>query len=86
MALGIPVVATSVATEGLPIIDGKDVLIADSADDFADSVIRVLNDSLLQTSLGSNGQSIVRKKYDWKIIAERLDTIYHQVLRTPTVQ
>jgi glycosyltransferase involved in cell wall biosynthesis len=86
MALGIPVVATSVAAEGLAILDGKDVLIADSADGFAESVIRVLNDSKLQISLGSSGQSIVRNKYDSKIIAGRLDTIYHQVLRTPTVQ
>jgi glycosyltransferase involved in cell wall biosynthesis len=86
MALGIPVVATSVAAEGIAILDGKDVLIADSADGFAESVIRLLNDSKLQMSIGSGGQSIVREKYDSKIIARRLDTIYHQVMRAPTVQ
>lgn len=86
MALGIPVVATSVATEGLPLKQGKDVLVADSPDDFAQSVINVLNDKKLQRTIGTNAQSIVRNRYDWKKIAERLETIYNEVQSAPTVE
>ncbi len=86
MALGIPVVATSVATEGLPLMNGRDVLVEDSADGFAKCVVRVLADTALQHSLGSHAQSIVREKYDWKTITEKLDSIYHHVLTDPSAE
>lgn len=86
MALGIPVVATSIAMEGLPLLHGRDVFVADSADDFAQAVVNILNDKNLRQMMGVNAQSIVRNNYDWKTIAERLETIYQEIPGTPTVK
>jgi sugar transferase (PEP-CTERM/EpsH1 system associated) len=82
MALGIPVVATSIAMEGLPVQHGRDILVADSPDDFAQSVILLLNDEKLQRMLGANAQSVVRNLYDWKRIAIQLEKIYKDALVT----
>lgn len=82
MALGIPVVATSIAMEGLPVQSGRDILVADSPDDFAQSVVQLLNDEKLQRMLGANAQSVVRNLYDWKRIGIQLEKIYKDVLVT----
>lgn len=78
MALGLPVVATSIAAEGLPIKHGKELLIADSADDFAEAVVKVLLDTNLQKTLGASAKHIVRDLYDWERIVRKLEDVYEQ--------
>ena len=80
MALGIPVVATSIAMEGLPVQHGRDILVADSPDDFAQSVVHLLNDEKMQRVLGANAQAVVRNLYDWKRIAVQLEKIYNDLI------
>ena len=55
MAYGVPVVATPVAAEGMNLTHGHDVLIADSAADFAQAVIRLHQDPVLWEQLAVNG-------------------------------
>lgn len=80
MALGVPVVATAIAKEGLPVKDGKDILVADSPEAFAQAVVTVLRDNNLRQRLGANGQSIVRELYDWKKIVDQLEKTYIKVV------
>src|SRR5207253_2938807 len=42
MAMGSAVVSTSIGAEGLPVTDGKDLLLADSPQDFADRTVALL--------------------------------------------
>jgi glycosyltransferase involved in cell wall biosynthesis len=46
-----PVVSTSVGADGLPIVDGKHLLIADDAPGFADACARLLRDHELRSAL-----------------------------------
>ncbi|MGY1459732.1 glycosyltransferase [Luteimonas sp. A534] len=55
MAHGQPVVATSCAAEGMHLIDGHDVLVADDAVAFADAVVRAYGDRELWERLAANG-------------------------------
>ena len=70
MAMGKAVVSTSVGAEGLPLVNGKHLLIADSRDDFAGEVIRVLRDKGLATNLGSAGNIFVNENCGWDHVAE----------------
>ena len=54
---GAPIVTTSKGCEGLPFVDGRNCLIADSAEDFAKAVTRMLADETLQQTLAVNAQS-----------------------------
>lgn len=63
MALGVPVVATSVAAEGMGLSDGADVLIADSPQDFATQVLRAHGDAALWARLATGGQANVRRHF-----------------------
>jgi glycosyltransferase involved in cell wall biosynthesis len=67
LALGTPVVSTSKGAEGLDLVSGRDILIADEPADFADAVLRVLRDASLRETLSGNGRRAVAR-YDWQII------------------
>ncbi|MBL0308641.1 MAG: glycosyltransferase [Bacteroidetes bacterium] len=64
MALGRAVISTSVGAESLAFTDGKDILIADDANTFAQAVIKTLSDHQLRMDLGANAQQLIRNQYD----------------------
>lgn len=79
MALGTPVVSTTVGAEGLDVSHGKDILIANSPSEFADSLVQLRNDQELWTRLSTNGRLLVRERYDWKVLGERFDKFVREV-------
>ena len=70
------VVTTTVGLEGIDACHGEDVLVADSPEDFAGSVINLLRDMELQKKLSANGRRLVEKKYDWQVVLGELDRVY----------
>jgi glycosyltransferase involved in cell wall biosynthesis len=71
-ALGIPVVATDIACRGLDIVPGRHALIARDEEDFARSVIAVLEDEAKARELAAAGREIVAANYSWKTIFDTL--------------
>jgi len=71
MALGTPVVATSKGAEGLAVVDGEHLLIADEPAAFADATLRLLRDGGLRNRLTSSARALVEAKYDWAHIGRR---------------
>jgi glycosyltransferase involved in cell wall biosynthesis len=65
MAHRIPVVATSIAVEGLHVTDGEHLLIADGPDAFAEACVRLLTDESLRQRLVDAGETLVRTSYGW---------------------
>jgi glycosyltransferase involved in cell wall biosynthesis len=65
MALKTPVVATSKGAEGLEAKHGEHLLVADSPAEFAESVIKILQDEALRRQLAENAHRLVREKYNW---------------------
>lgn len=80
MITGTPVVATTLAAEGLDLQNGRDVLIADSSAGLASATVKLLRDSSLQNRLGAAGAMVVRKGYSWDTIATSLDKVYKEFL------
>lgn len=78
-ATGTPAVATSIGVEGLEITPGKHAIVANTAQEMSDAVIKLLSDKKRQAELAKNGKEFVAKKYDWNIISEKLDHIYLKV-------
>ncbi len=73
MALGTPVVATAHASIGLEARDGQEILIGNSAEDYANKVVRVLSDPALRQTLSRNGRKLIEDKHDWEVIGQQLD-------------
>ncbi|MDP2364180.1 MAG: glycosyltransferase [Ignavibacteria bacterium] len=65
IALGVPVVTTSMAVAGLPKELEKYVRIAESPDDFAVSVQEILEDKKFRTEVMVEGKEIIRHLLSW---------------------
>ncbi len=76
-----PVVATSMSCDGIDVAPGQDVLVADSAVEFAKSVIDLLRDENLRRKLTTNARKKVVDKYSWESQAEKFNRIYERVVR-----
>jgi sugar transferase (PEP-CTERM/EpsH1 system associated) len=78
MALGTPVVVSRQAAESLGAQAGRDLLVADSAREFAQTTLRLLDDAEMRTSLAQHGRVYVEQRHDWQKIADRLADVYRQ--------
>jgi polysaccharide biosynthesis protein PslH len=72
LAIGTPVVSTTKGAEGLNLTEGQDLLLADTPDEFAQAVVRLLGDQAYRERLSDSGKSAVKGQYDWRFIAENL--------------
>lgn len=81
MAVKKPVISTSIGAEGLKIVDGENIIIADSPIEFANKVLWLLKNPEKQKSLGKAGWRMVKEEYDWEILAKRQESIWHGVIR-----
>lgn len=82
MAMGAPVVATSQAVAALDVQHDEHALIADSAESFADAVMRMLRNPGLRERVGQNGRAYVQAHHDWNDIAAQLEAIYQDTTMT----
>ena len=76
MATGNGIVSTRLGAEGLDVCDGRDLLLADGPQAFAQATIRVLTDAELRQRLGAAARRRAEERYDWRFAAETLDRIY----------
>jgi len=68
LALGTPVVSTHKGAEGLAVVDGQHLLLADSPGAFAGAVRRLLCQPALRQRLVEQGRALVREHYDWQVV------------------
>ena len=79
MAVGVPVVATLPAIEGIKISDGEEVLIGTTPAEFANQVIRVLSDKELRKAVTKKAWNKMNQCYNWQLVGVKLD----QLLASP---
>ena len=63
LAMGVPVVATTVCNHGLGATPGEHLITADEPSAFAEAVIGLLNDPAARARLGENGRRFLQKAY-----------------------
>lgn len=80
MAQGKAIVSTTLGAEGIDAQNGKHLLLADSANDFAAAVVSLLCDGSRRKQLGSAARQCAEEKYAWPPIAQRLADRYQQVV------
>jgi len=74
-----PVITTTVGLEGIDAIPGRDVLVEDNSSQFADAVVKVINDQALQNQLAKSGRLFVQENYDWQIVLKKLGFEYDAI-------
>lgn len=81
MSTGVPVVTTTVGAQGIEITNGKNIIIADTPDQMAKGVVKLLTDKKMYKTIVANAKKLILEKYDWNIIAQDLSKIYEETAK-----
>jgi glycosyltransferase involved in cell wall biosynthesis len=68
MAAGVPVLSTRKGAEGLAVVPGVHLLVADTPAELAAAALRLLGDGALRRELADRARALVRARYDWAAI------------------
>jgi sugar transferase (PEP-CTERM/EpsH1 system associated) len=80
MAMNKAVISTSLGAEGLPVRSGENILLADTPNDFAESVISLLRDPIQRQRLGIAARDLVQESYSWPRVAESFARTLHDAV------
>lgn len=79
MSMRIPCVTTSIANDSLHAEVGKEVLIGNTAESFAEHIVALLNDKPRRDALAQNGYDFVHRNFSWERAGEQLEEILKKV-------
>lgn len=72
MALGRAVVSTTIGAESIHYTNGENILTANDKADFANAIVRLLNDNNLRRQIGIRAQQLIRNEYENKSCCQRM--------------
>jgi sugar transferase (PEP-CTERM/EpsH1 system associated) len=76
MAAGVPVIATAIGAEGLPVRDGENFLLAHEPAQWEAAIQRLVAEPALRTALQAKGLATVGEHFDWQTIGSTLLDFY----------
>lgn len=74
MAMGVPVVASPSAIQGIEVSEGYEVLTGSSAEEFALKVTTLLSDSDLRRTITKRAWNKMKQLYNWDVVGAKLET------------
>ncbi len=80
LAVGTPVITTTLGLSGLDVKKDADLLVADNASDLSEKALALLSDEKLYKHLATSGRKQIEEKYDWGKIAITLQEIYQEAV------
>ncbi len=83
MAMGAPVVSTRLGAEGLDVTPGEHLLMADLAADFAEAILRLLDDSALASRIALAAREAVAARFSWPHVTRRFERICADAMQAP---
>lgn len=83
---GLPSVSTTIGAEGICVRGGDNILIADTAADFAVAVGQVLREPGLGDHLSHAGRATVETEYHWRKVYQAWDGVYEEAIRQNSVE
>jgi glycosyltransferase involved in cell wall biosynthesis len=76
MAMGLPVVSTTVGAEGIDVTAGENILLADTPAAFAHAVVGLMQDRGRAAEIGDAGRKLVEQSYGWDAVGRKLFAEY----------
>lgn len=76
MAKSKAIVSTRIGAEGIDVTHERDILLGDTPADFADSIVRVLENPKLAEDLGKKARELAEQRYSWRAIVAQLELFY----------
>jgi glycosyltransferase involved in cell wall biosynthesis len=79
MALGKCIVSTEIGIEGIPALDRKHLLLANEGKEFAESLLKILDNKELATSLSFEARKFIGEEFDSTVVARKLVEYYKKI-------
>jgi polysaccharide biosynthesis protein PslH len=79
MAMGVPIVTTSIGVQGIAAISGESLWIADSPVTFANAVLRTLRDLQGAEAMAKRARALVEQAYGWEAVTRLLLEEYRRL-------
>jgi glycosyltransferase involved in cell wall biosynthesis len=80
LAMGRPVVSTTVGAEGLAVESGRHLVLADTPEDFAGAISTLLIDAPRRRALGAAGRALIDAEYRWEQIAPLQGALWRRAM------
>jgi glycosyltransferase involved in cell wall biosynthesis len=80
MAMGRPVVSTTLGIEGLDVTDGENFVRADDAEAFARSILALLDDAPMRIRIASAARRLMEDRFSWSRVAHQFEAICQRAL------
>ena len=78
MAMEKVVLSTTVGAEGLDVEEGRNIILRNSPQDFADAACAVLNNPEKYSEYGASGRTLILESYTWDAIARVMDDVWRR--------
>ncbi len=79
MAMGKAIVSTTIGAEGLPVVGGQHIYLADESAEFARQVVTLLRNRARRDEMGGFARQLVERNYTWSSVGKQLDHVLVQV-------
>ena len=80
MAMEKPVVSTTIGAEGLPVKAGEEIVLADTPEAFAESVVGLFRQESFSTQIGQRSAAKVRAEFGWESVADDFAAICERAM------
>ena len=80
MAMGRPVVSTSLGAEGIPVQDGENIVIGDEPERFAQGVVKLVKNEALFRRIAKKARQLMEEKYAWGKGVEVMESILEEMM------
>ena len=80
MAMQKCIISTSLGAEGINYVNGRDILIANTTEEFYTAIKRCIGDEEFCRELGANARKLVETEYDIHLITRKLVNFYNRCL------
>jgi len=81
MAIGRPVVSTSLGAQGVPVHQRENIIVADTPDEFAQGILDVMNDDPLFERIRTKARKMVEEKYAWERGVQIMEGVLERMLK-----
>jgi glycosyltransferase involved in cell wall biosynthesis len=75
MAMGRPVVSTTLGVEGLDVTDGENFLRADDAAAFARAILGLMDDAAMRARLAAAARRLMEERFSWSRVGRQFEAI-----------
>lgn len=80
MAMDVPVVATPLSCDGIPVVHGEHVWLGETDADLVKGIVHLIGNPSLRHALRQGGRVLVEQTFTWQRVADQYEALYSEII------